>query len=295
MKENDSIREIMYGKRPLKRTNPKPGQSEWYYLDPRGASIFSDMKEINVERENLPNPYANEIKNYLYENDAYNYKQLYGDTPPMQTQDNNVQQLHMPAGSEQQITMPRPPKPTTWDKFKDWVGNTGDAMQAASVGYATGATLGNFDEAMGTATAAVTFNPDNYIMGRDAIRQLQNDLQQRHPIAYGVGEFTGAMMTPMHLAKDTTFANKALNAFTDTLNASVGYANNWNDFATNLAVNGAANWLGLKAEQLPIFRALARPLMQLGKKIFKQGINSSADKLKNMYYKNNEDDEEYYY
>ena len=60
-------------------------------------------------------------------------------------------------------------------------------------------------------------------------------------------------------------------------------------------MNGAANWLGLKAEQLPIFRALARPLMQLGKKIFKQGINSSADKLKNMYYKNNEDDEEYYY
>ena len=144
--------------------------------------------------------------------------------------------------------------------------NFADATEAATVGYATGATLGNFDEAMGAATAAVTLNPDNYTMGRDAVRKLQNDLSHRHPWAYGVGEFTGAMTTPMHLTKDTTFANKALNAFTDTISASVGYANDWNDFATNLAVNGATNWLGLKAEQLPIFRASARPLMQLGKK-----------------------------
>ena len=107
----------------------------------------------------------------------------------------------------------------------------------------------------------------------------------------------GAMTTPMHLVKDTTFANKALNAFTDTLNASAGYAENWKDFGTNLAVNGAANWLGLKFEQLPIFRASAKPLMQLGKKFFKQGINSSADKLKNVYYKEDDEDEEekYYY
>lgn len=88
-------------------------------------------------------------------------------------------------------------------------------------------------------------------MGRDATRQLQNDLQQQHPIAYGVGEFAGAMTTPMHLAKDTIFTNKALNAFTDTINASAGYAKNWNDFGTNLVANGAANWLGLKFEQLP--------------------------------------------
>ncbi len=112
-------------------------------------------------------------------------------------------------------------------------------------------------------------------------------------MAYGVGEFVGAMTTPMHLAKDTTFANKAFNAFTDTLNASAGYAENWNDFGTNLAVNGAANIIGLKAEQLPLWRASARPLTQFGKKFIKQGINSSADKMKNMYYK--EEDEEKYY
>ena len=131
-------------------------------------------------------------------------------------------------------------------------------------------------------------------MGRDATRQLQNDLQQQHPIAYGVGEFTGAMTTPMHLAKDTTFANKAFNAFTDTLNASAGYAENWNDFGTNLAVNGIANAAGLPIDVIPFTRAAGRPLVQFGKKFIKQGINSSADKMKNMYYKEDEDEKKYY-
>ena len=66
------------------------------------------MKEIDVPSENSPNPFANEIQNYLYNNDEYNYKQLYGNTPPppVQTQNSSVPQLRMPAGSEQQITMP---------------------------------------------------------------------------------------------------------------------------------------------------------------------------------------------
>lgn len=66
--------------------------------------------------------------------------------------------------------------------------------------------------------------------------------------------------------------------------ASTGYAENWKDFGTNLAVNGMANIAGLKAEQLPIFRASARPLTQLGKKFLRQGINSSADKMKDVFY-----------
>lgn len=77
-------RELMFGKRPVRRTDPRPGQSEWYYLDPRGTDRFEDMQEIDVESENSPNPYANEIQNYLYNNDEYNYKQLYGNTPPTQ-------------------------------------------------------------------------------------------------------------------------------------------------------------------------------------------------------------------
>lgn len=74
-------RELIFGKRPIHRTDRKPGESEWYYLDPRGASNFSDMKKIDVPTENTPNPYANEIQNYLYKNDEYNYRELYGDTP----------------------------------------------------------------------------------------------------------------------------------------------------------------------------------------------------------------------
>lgn len=181
-----------------------------------------------------------------------------------------------------------------WDKFTNWAEHTGDAMQASAVGYATGATLGNFDEAMGAATAAVTLNPDNYTMGRDAVRQLQNDLQQRHPYIYGGAEFTGAMTTPMHLVKDTTFANKALNALTDTGLASVGYAQSLDDFAANLAVNGIANAAGLPIDVIPFTRAAGRPLVQFGKKFIKQGINSSADKMKNMYYKEDEDEKKYY-
>ena len=90
-------RELIYGKRPIRRTAPKPGQSEWYYLDPRGTDRFADMKEIDVESENSPNPFANEIQNYLYDNDEYNYKQLYGNTPPpsVQSQNNNDPNCYM--------------------------------------------------------------------------------------------------------------------------------------------------------------------------------------------------------
>ena len=177
------------------------------------------------------------------------------------------------------------PNKSAWDTIKQWGNAIADATEAGVVGYATGVSLGNFDEAMGGAATA--FGVD-YKGARDAVRQLQNNLSQQHPWAYGVGEFTGAMTTPMHLFRDTAKVYKALNALTDTLNASAGYAENWNDFGTNLAVNGVANIVGLKAEQLPIFRASARPLVQFGKKFIKQGINFSADKMKNVYYKNEE-------
>ena len=172
------------------------------------------------------------------------------------------------------------------------VNNFANGTEAAVAGYTAGSTLGNFDEGMGVATAIVTANPNNYTLGRDGTRKWQNDLQQQHPFIYGASEFIGAMQTPMHLAKGENFKQKAFNAFTDTLNASAGYAENWNDFGTNLVANGTANAIGLKAEQLPLWRASARPLVQLGKKFIKQGINSSADKLKNMYYY---DEEEKYY
>ncbi|MBO6281195.1 MAG: hypothetical protein J6N49_01545 [Alphaproteobacteria bacterium] len=106
------------------------------------------------------------------------------------------------------------------------------------------------------------------------------------------------MNTPMHLVKDETLAQKGFNAFTDTINASAGYADNWNDFGTNLAVNGIANAAGLTFDAIPILRTLGsntgKNLLNSGKKFIKQGINSFADKLKNMYYKENEGEERYY-
>ena len=83
--------ELMYGLKPVHRDNPQAGESEWYYYDPRGTDNFSDMKKIDVPSENSPNPYADEIQNYLYKNDRHNYHQLYGTTPPPeQTQSYNA-------------------------------------------------------------------------------------------------------------------------------------------------------------------------------------------------------------
>ena len=75
-------RQIIFGQRPVRRSDPKPGESEWYYFDPRGASTFDEMKTIDVPSEDSPNPFKDEIQNDLYANDAYNYRQLFGDTPP---------------------------------------------------------------------------------------------------------------------------------------------------------------------------------------------------------------------
>ena len=77
------------------------------------------------------------------------------------------------------------------------------------------------------------------------------------------------------------------------------YCQNWDDFWTNLAVNGAANNIGLQVEQLPMWRAAGSTLSKFfaknGLKTVKQGINSFADKMKNMYYNDNEDEQKYYY
>ena len=141
---------------------------------------------------------------------------------------------------------------------------------------------------MGGATAALTGNSDNYTMGRDATRKLQNNLSESHPYIYGGAEFIGAMTSPMHLFKDTTKVNKALNAATDTLNASAGYAENWNDFGLGLISNSIANGSGLYADKLPLGRALGN----VGRKAFTQGINQGmnylADKAKNIFYSNDE-------
>ena len=239
--------------------------------------IIDNVNQMNAYKESLYQPY----NGYEWNTNAY-------DVP--QTQSSNIPQLKMPADAVQHIKMRMPQKPEDGSMLKQWAENTGDAMQAGAVGYTTGATLGNFDEAMGVATAAVTLNPNYYAIGRDAVRRLQEDLQKRHPYIYGGAEFLGAMTTPMHLAKGENFKQKAFNALTDTISASTGYAENADDFVANLAVNGAANMAGLALEQLPYIRGGSIA----GRKFIKQGINSLADNAKNMYYKGNENEDRHY-
>ena len=140
--------------------------------------------------------------------------------------ENNNLRWEKPQGSEYQITMPKPQEVTTWDKLKDWAENTGDAMQAGAVGYATGATLGNFDEAMGTAPAAVTLDPRNYTMGRDAVRRLQNDLNHKYPYIYGGAEALGVTLSGM-LTKPALAS----------IIAGIGYADNVRDIPANIEKN----------------------------------------------------------
>ena len=261
-------------------------QDEIAYQMARSKREQDLIKQYNAQgiTSNYPqygtNFWGNPANNYGFGNSniAANIENMQNNTTPIPVATATPQQQ-----AQQQ------PAPSTWDTVKQLGNNFADATEAGVVGYATGASLGNFDEAMGGAATA--FGVD-YKGARDAVRQLQNNLSQQHPWAYGVGEFAGAMTTPMHLAKDTTFANKALNAATDTLNASAGYAENWNDFAANLVVNGIANTLGLGLERLPIGRAFnsntGKQLLSNGFKFARQGINSSADKIKNMYYKNEE-------
>jgi hypothetical protein len=107
--DTNITREILYGKRPVYRINPQTGKKEWYYLDPRGADTFSDMKTIDVENENSPNPQANAIQNYLYNNDSYNYNLLYGNTPPSSAQTQTIDATStLPINQPNNITQATP-------------------------------------------------------------------------------------------------------------------------------------------------------------------------------------------
>ncbi len=205
-------------------------------------------------------------------------------TPTSWGQSNTVQQLTMPAGTQQQITMPRnqfqQESGGVWNTIKRTAENFADATEAGTVGYTSGLTLGNFDEGMGAATALVTGNSDHYRLGRDATRQLQNDLQQRHPYIYEGAEFVGAMASPTDYLTKFVTPSKIADATVSTLAASAGYAKNWKDFGENLIANGVANTAGLIFDQLSRSKGVGR----LIRKPVKQLLNYSTDKAKNWYY-----------
>ena len=86
--------QLMYGLKPVHREEPQAGQSEYYYFDPRYGD--DDARHVvDVPDGTSPNPNADAIQQYLYENDEYRYKNLYGDTPPppVQTQKGTFEQF----------------------------------------------------------------------------------------------------------------------------------------------------------------------------------------------------------
>lgn len=60
-KLQDDLYQRLHGFKSVKRTHKKQGQSDWYYLDPRGASTVAGMSEIDVAGENAPNPQLDSI------------------------------------------------------------------------------------------------------------------------------------------------------------------------------------------------------------------------------------------
>ena len=54
------IRKMLEGKIPIRRTDPRPGESEWYYLDTRNQPNYTllsdDIKKIDVPSPDTPNP-----------------------------------------------------------------------------------------------------------------------------------------------------------------------------------------------------------------------------------------------
>ena len=224
--------------------------------------------------ENFPqygtNFWGNSANNYGFgtENIAGNIGNMNKTTTPI------------PIGSAVSRIQPQHPN-NVWDNIKQLGNDFANKVEAGTVGYATGASLGNFDEAMGGA--AMAFGVD-YKGTRDAVRQLQKNLSQQHPYTYKGMEMIGASTTPIQLFRGTSRGVQAANALTDTLNASAGYAENWKDFGLGLISNGIANGIGYKAKYLPSGRALGN----IGRKAFtqgiSQGINYFTDNLKNIFY-----------
>ena len=69
-------------------------------------------------------------------------------------------------------------------------------------------------------------NENNYDIARDAVRGLQNDLNERHPYLYGGSEVLGA-----------TMASRFTKPIVAPVIAGVGYADEKDDVLTNIGKN----------------------------------------------------------
>ena len=184
--------ELMYGLKPVHRDNPQAGESEWYYYDPRGTDNFSDMKKIDVPSENSPNPYADEIKNYLYKNDRYNYNQLYGTTPPPATQPTQTSFT----GTSGYINSQS--QPTGWSNLS----NSNSGFGSSTVGQHIANAVNQPDVAIGQFGNSDSINMQSFD-ANTANRGLQA-LNNNNPMlsVYNLGQNLGEFVADTKLAYD---------------------------------------------------------------------------------------------
>lgn len=137
-----------------------------------------------------------------------------------------------------------------WENIKKWGNSFAKATEAGSVGFTSGLTLGNFDEGAGLLTASLTGNSGNYEAGRDAVRQLQNNLRKEYPILYNSAEIIGAATSPIKFFKTpkTAFLNRHdknrwYNVLMDTAIGTVGYSDtlDLDEISRNLFLIGLGN------------------------------------------------------
>ena len=274
-------------------------QIDSYGVDHSGFSLQDEL-EYQYAREEKENKLLEQLKSRGIMQDLPQYTTDFWGNPAnnygfgttdiaanIENMQNNTTPIPMATATPQMTTQPitsqvqQQPNKSAWDTVKQWGNDFANATEAGVVGYATGASLGHFDEAMGGATTA--FGVD-YKGARNAVRQLQNNLSQQNPYIYKGMEMIGAATTPIQLLRGTSRGVQAANALADTINASVGYAENWKDFGLGLISNGISNVIGYKAKYSPGGRALGN----IGRKAFTQGINQGlnyfTDNLKNIFY-----------
>ena len=59
--------DMFSGKIPIRRTNPKAGESEYYYFKPgqSGWSSLSEVETVDVPTKDTPNPYLQNNQNSI--------------------------------------------------------------------------------------------------------------------------------------------------------------------------------------------------------------------------------------
>ena len=138
-----------------------------------------------------------------------------------------------------------------WKKIKNHMENFANKTEAAVLGFASGISLGNFDETMGIASNILTNN--NYFNARDAVRELQMQHKNNNKSIYGGAEIAGA-----------TIANKFVKSKYYPVIAGIGYADKSSDIPVETIKNGITSRFTKGIQKVPFLSQNHRNLGQNG-------------------------------